>query len=87
MEFEIVFFFGRRYFHLWFLDKSKMSAEYVAQLVAKLGDLGMTDEDNVKVAEAYAYVDEKEEGALDIDDIGRLLEAAGKPLAGIVVKD
>ena len=64
-----------------------MSAEYVAQLVAKLGDLGMTDEDNVKVAEAYAYVDEKEEGALDIDDIGRLLEAAGKPLAGIVVKD
>ena len=64
-----------------------MSAEYVAQLVAKLGNLGMTDEDNVKVAEAYAYVDEKEEGALDIDDIGRLLEAAGKPLAGIVVKD
>ena len=64
-----------------------MSAEYVAQLVAKLGNLGMTDEDNVKVAEAYAYVDEKEEGTLDIDEIGRLLEAAGKPLAGIVVKD
>lgn len=64
-----------------------MSAEYVAQLVTKLGNLGMTDEDNVKVAEAYAYVDEKEEGTLDIDEIGRLLEAAGKPLAGIVVKD
>jgi len=63
-----------------------MSAEYVAQLVAKLGNLGMTDEDNVKVAEAYAYVDEKEEGTLDIDEIGRLLEAAGKPLAGFKIR-
>ena len=65
------------------LDKSKMSAEYVAQLTAKVANLGMTEEDNVKVAEAYAYVDEKEAGILDIDDIGRLLEAAGKPLPGL----
>lgn len=63
-----------------------MSAEYVAQLVTKLGNLGMTDEDNVKVAEAYAYVDEKEEGTLEIDEIGRLLEAAGKPLAGFKIR-
>merc|ERR1711935_411511 len=31
-------------------DKSKMSAEYVAQLTAKVANMGMTDEDNVKVA-------------------------------------
>jgi len=67
-------------------DKSKMSAEYVAQLTAKVANMGMTDEDNVKVAEAYAYVDEKEAGILDIDDIGRLLEAAGKPLPGFKIR-
>lgn len=63
-----------------------MSAEYVAQLTAKVANMGMTDEDNVKVAEAYAYVDEKEAGILDIDDIGRLLEAAGKPLPGFKIR-
>jgi len=63
-----------------------MSAEYVAQLTAKVANLGMTEEDNVKVAEAYAYVDEKEAGILDIDDIGRLLEAAGKPLPGFKIR-
>ena len=36
----------------------------------------------VKVAEAFACVDEKEIGTLDIDDIGKLLEASGKPLPG-----
>lgn len=64
-----------------------MSAEYVEQLTAQVAALGMNAEDNVKVAEAYAYVDEKETGLLDIDDIGRLLEAAGKPLPGSFTHD
>lgn len=40
----------------------------------------------VKVAEAFACVDEKEIGTLDIDDIGKLLEASGKPLPGKLFK-
>ena len=64
------------------LDKSKMSAEYVEQLIQKLDSLDLETEDKVKVAEAFACVDEREVGTLDIDDIGKLLEASGKPLPG-----
>ena len=42
----------------------------------------MEKDDHVKVAEAFASVDQKETGLLDIDDLGRLLEASGKPLPG-----
>ena len=59
-----------------------MSAEYVEQLIQKLDSLDLETEDKVKVAEAFACVDEKEVGTLDIDDIGKLLEASGKPLPG-----
>merc|ERR1711893_373827 len=67
-------------------DKSNMSAEYVEKLVAQVAGLGMNDEDNLKVAEAYAYVDEKETGTVDIDDLGKLLEAAGTPLPGFKIR-
>ena len=59
-----------------------MSAEYVELLIQKLDSLDLETEDKVKVAEAFACVDEKEVGTLDIDDIGKLLEASGKPLPG-----
>ena len=59
-----------------------MSVEYVEQLIQKLDSLDLETEDKVKVAEAFACVDEKEVGTLDIDDIGKLLEASGKPLPG-----
>ena len=59
-----------------------MSVEYVADLVKCLESLNMGGEDNLKVAEAFASVDERETKNCDIDDLGRLLEASGKPLPG-----
>ena len=43
----------------------------------------MEDEDNTKVAEAFAYHDDQNVGAIEIDLLGNLLEAAGRPLPGI----
>ena len=59
-----------------------MSAEYVADLVKCLESLNMGGEDNLKVAEAFASIDGRETRNCDIDDLGRLLEASGKPLPG-----
>ena len=54
----------------------------MADLVKCLESLNMGGEDNLKVAEAFASVDERETKNCDIDDLGRLLEASGKPLPG-----
>jgi len=60
--------------------------EYVAELIERVSSLGMGSEDNSRVADAWANIDSRKSGSLDIDDLGRLLDAAGKPLPGFKIR-
>ena len=60
--------------------------EYVESLTQKISQLGMGQDDMAKVAEAFAQVDKRKTGSLDIDELGSLLEAAGKPLPGFKIR-
>jgi len=55
-------------------------------LTQKISQLGMGQDDMAKVAEAFAQVDKRKTGSLDIDELGSLLEAAGKPLPGFKIR-
>lgn len=60
--------------------------EYIAALAEEIAHLGMEPDDTAKVAEAYASVDKRCAGSLDVDELGKLLDAAGKPLPGFKIR-
>ena len=60
--------------------------EYIAELTEQVAQLGMGMDDTVKIAEAFAAVDQKKTRVLDIDDLGKLLEEASMPLPGFKIR-
>ncbi|CBY21875.1 unnamed protein product [Oikopleura dioica] len=60
--------------------------DYVAELIQEIKNLDLENEDINKVAEAFAHVDKKKEGSVDIDSLGDLLDEVGKPLPGFKIR-